>query len=91
MHARDAYQASQVVKLSSIFLYSATLKDLYEVLYIYLRIADVPWTWATLYPGDCIFIPAQYIHQVRSSSSLLKIFILLKVQYIHQVSQKILS
>eukprot|EP00794_Sanderia_malayensis_P012097 gene12097-13347_t len=28
--------------------------------------AKVPWTWATLYPGDCIFIPSVYIHQVRS-------------------------
>uniref|UniRef100_A0A2C9M1Y7 JmjC domain-containing protein n=1 Tax=Biomphalaria glabrata TaxID=6526 RepID=A0A2C9M1Y7_BIOGL len=29
-------------------------------------IGRVPWTWATLYPGDCIFVPAGYIHQVRS-------------------------
>lgn len=29
------------------------------------RIAKVPWTWAKLYPGDCIFIPSVYIHQVR--------------------------
>ncbi|KAI8480454.1 hypothetical protein Bbelb_418250 [Branchiostoma belcheri] len=30
------------------------------------QVAEVPWTWATLLPGDCIFIPSQYFHQVRS-------------------------
>ncbi|CAH1266290.1 KDM8 [Branchiostoma lanceolatum] len=30
------------------------------------QVAAVPWTWATLLPGDCIFIPAGYFHQVRS-------------------------
>ncbi|XP_078684771.1 lysine-specific demethylase 8-like [Branchiostoma floridae x Branchiostoma belcheri] len=30
------------------------------------RVSEVPWTWATLLPGDCIFIPAGYFHQVRS-------------------------
>ena len=34
-------------------------------MYKFKRIAEVPWSWATVYPGDCIFIPAQYIHQVR--------------------------
>lgn len=29
-------------------------------------VANVPWTYATLLPGDCIYIPAEYIHQVRS-------------------------
>ncbi|CAD5119390.1 DgyrCDS8004 [Dimorphilus gyrociliatus] len=29
-------------------------------------IKKVPWTWATLRAGDCVFIPARYIHQVRS-------------------------
>lgn len=29
------------------------------------KIKDVPWTYATLYPGDCIYIPSIYIHQVR--------------------------
>ena len=27
-------------------------------------IADVDYQWDMLYPGDCIFIPAQYSHQV---------------------------
>lgn len=29
------------------------------------NIEKVPWTYATLYPGDCIYIPSVYIHQVR--------------------------
>jgi len=33
---------------------------------LYPNHGKVPWTWATLYPGDCIFIPSVYIHQVRS-------------------------
>lgn len=32
----------------------------------YPNVANVPWTYATLMPGDCIYIPAEYIHQVRS-------------------------
>ncbi|XP_035670174.1 uncharacterized protein LOC118411794 [Branchiostoma floridae] len=32
----------------------------------YPQVSDVPWTWATLLPGDCIFIPSGYFHQVRS-------------------------
>ncbi|XP_078591174.1 lysine-specific demethylase 8-like [Branchiostoma floridae x Branchiostoma japonicum] len=30
------------------------------------QVSEVPWTWATLLPGDCIFLPAGYFHQVRS-------------------------
>lgn len=30
------------------------------------NVAKAKWTWATLWPGDCIYIPAGYIHQVRS-------------------------
>lgn len=30
------------------------------------NVSRVPWTYATLRPGDCIYIPAEYIHQVRS-------------------------
>ncbi|XP_077985861.1 bifunctional peptidase and (3S)-lysyl hydroxylase Jmjd7-like [Glandiceps talaboti] len=29
-------------------------------------VVKAPWTWATLRPGDCIYIPAEYLHQVRS-------------------------
>eukprot|EP00057_Strongylocentrotus_purpuratus_P016508 XP_011670982.1 PREDICTED: lysine-specific demethylase 8 [Strongylocentrotus purpuratus] len=29
-------------------------------------VAKVQWTWATLNPGDCIYIPAGYLHQVRA-------------------------
>lgn len=29
-------------------------------------IANVPWTYATVQQGDCIFVPAGYLHQVRS-------------------------
>ncbi|XP_033641554.1 uncharacterized protein LOC117301644 [Asterias rubens] len=31
-------------------------------------VANVPWRWTTLKPGDCIFIPGGYLHQVRSYS-----------------------
>jgi len=30
------------------------------------NIPKVPWRWASLYAGDCIFVPAGYLHQVRS-------------------------
>ncbi|XP_071842016.1 uncharacterized protein [Apostichopus japonicus] len=30
------------------------------------EVAKAKWTWATLRPGDCIYIPAGHIHQVRS-------------------------
>eukprot|EP00112_Aurelia_sp_Birch-Aquarium-sp1_P001864 Seg1202.12 transcript_id=Seg1202.12/GoldUCD/mRNA.D3Y31 product="Lysine-specific demethylase 8" protein_id=Seg1202.12/GoldUCD/D3Y31 len=33
---------------------------------LYPNHAKVPWQWATLYAGDCIFIPSIYIHQVRA-------------------------
>jgi len=30
------------------------------------RLAKISWKWTTLEPGDCIFIPAGHLHQVRS-------------------------
>lgn len=30
------------------------------------EMADVPWRWAIIRPGDCIFVPAGLLHQVRS-------------------------
>uniref|UniRef100_H2YI05 JmjC domain-containing protein n=1 Tax=Ciona savignyi TaxID=51511 RepID=H2YI05_CIOSA len=30
------------------------------------EIANVPWEYATLYAGDCLYLPPQYLHQVRS-------------------------
>ncbi|XP_059155180.1 uncharacterized protein LOC131940532 [Physella acuta] len=35
-------------------------------MYAFKNIGRVPWIWSTLYPGDCIFVPAGYIHHVRS-------------------------
>ncbi|KAK3576648.1 hypothetical protein CHS0354_023166 [Potamilus streckersoni] len=32
----------------------------------YQKISKTPWTWATLMQGDCIFVPAGYLHHVRS-------------------------
>ncbi|XP_033110921.1 jmjC domain-containing protein D-like isoform X2 [Anneissia japonica] len=32
----------------------------------YSSFAKVPWTWTTIWPGDCVFIPSGYFHQVRS-------------------------
>ena len=29
----------------------------------------VPWERATVQPGDCIYLPAQYLHQVRTDST----------------------
>ncbi|BFZ20273.1 hypothetical protein BsWGS_23312 [Bradybaena similaris] len=34
--------------------------------YVFKQILRVPWIWSTLYPGDCLFVPAGYLHQVRS-------------------------
>ncbi|KAL4217847.1 hypothetical protein ACF0H5_022586 [Mactra antiquata] len=30
------------------------------------KIAQTPWYWSTLWQGDCIYVPAGYLHQVRS-------------------------
>jgi len=30
------------------------------------NVPKVPWRWASLYAGDCIFVPAGHLHQVRS-------------------------
>ncbi|XP_013380535.1 uncharacterized protein LOC106151697 [Lingula anatina] len=30
------------------------------------EITQVPWTYSTLKPGDCIYVPAGHLHQVRS-------------------------
>lgn len=35
-------------------------------MYKYKDIAGIPWTYATIQQGDCIVIPAGYLHQVRS-------------------------
>lgn len=35
-------------------------------LFRFKGISKVPWRWSTLYAGDCIFVPAGYLHQVRS-------------------------
>ncbi|XP_031552932.1 uncharacterized protein LOC116290090 [Actinia tenebrosa] len=32
----------------------------------YPRVANVSWQYTTLQPGDCVFLPSEYIHQVRS-------------------------
>jgi len=34
--------------------------------YKYPQIGKTGWKWTTLKPGDCIFIPAGHLHQVRS-------------------------
>lgn len=30
------------------------------------EVAEVPWLWTTLEPGDCVFFPGGHLHQVRS-------------------------
>ncbi|XP_039272410.1 bifunctional peptidase and arginyl-hydroxylase JMJD5-like [Styela clava] len=35
-------------------------------MYEHPKISKTPWTWTTLKPGDCVFIPAGHLHQVRS-------------------------
>ncbi|KAI0222815.1 Fibrinogen-like protein 1 [Lamellibrachia satsuma] len=32
----------------------------------YKSVSDVPWSWSTLWSGDCIYIPAGHLLQVRS-------------------------
>ncbi|XP_038065797.1 uncharacterized protein LOC119735920 [Patiria miniata] len=39
-------------------------------------VGKVPWRWSTLKPGDCIYIPAGHLHQVRSYSRSLSATIL---------------
>ncbi|KAL5254180.1 hypothetical protein ACHWQZ_G013822 [Mnemiopsis leidyi] len=39
-------------------------------------VADVDYQWDVLHPGDCIFIPAQYSHQVRSYGRSISVTIL---------------
>nr|XP_026696217.1 uncharacterized protein LOC100184694 isoform X2 [Ciona intestinalis] len=36
--------------------------DLFE----HHELSQVPWEYATLYAGDCLYLPSQYTHQVRS-------------------------
>jgi lysine-specific demethylase 8 len=36
--------------------------------YKYKRLHNLPWYWATLREGDCLFIPAYIFHQVRAHS-----------------------
>lgn len=35
-------------------------------MYKYKKIGKIPWIWSTLYQGDCLFLPAGYLHQVRA-------------------------
>ncbi|XP_064652231.1 uncharacterized protein LOC135502945 isoform X2 [Lineus longissimus] len=35
-------------------------------MYKYEKAAIAPWEWATLRPGDCVFVPAGMLHHVRS-------------------------
>lgn len=42
----------------------------------YRGILMTPWVYSTLYPGDCIFVPAGYLHQVRSYSRSISLTIL---------------
>lgn len=34
--------------------------------YKFPKIGQTPWTWSTLWQGDCIYVPAGYMHQVRA-------------------------
>lgn len=45
--------------------YSSLDPDSVDLL-LFPDVAKVQWTYATLYPGDCIYIPSEYLHQVRS-------------------------
>lgn len=45
--------------------YSSIDPDMVD-LNLYPDASKVEWTYSTLGPGDCIFIPSGYIHQVRS-------------------------
>ncbi|XP_072049796.1 bifunctional peptidase and (3S)-lysyl hydroxylase Jmjd7-like [Amphiura filiformis] len=35
-------------------------------MYQYPDVEKAQWTWTTLNPGDCIYVPAGYLHQVRA-------------------------
>ncbi|KAL8607664.1 hypothetical protein ACOMHN_039338 [Nucella lapillus] len=42
----------------------------------YKNIRMTPWTYSTLYAGDCILVPAGYLHQVRSYGRSLSLTVL---------------
>jgi len=44
--------------------------------YKYPKIGKIGWKWTTLWPGDCIFIPAGHLHQVRSYGRSLSVTVL---------------
>jgi hypothetical protein len=39
-----------------------------EILSVYENpgLSKTPWKWATLWPGDCLYLPSGYLHQVRA-------------------------
>ncbi|XP_076438087.1 uncharacterized protein LOC143277193 isoform X2 [Babylonia areolata] len=42
----------------------------------YKNIRMTPWTYSTLHPGDCILVPAGYLHHVRSYGRSLSLTVL---------------
>ncbi|CAF3231282.1 unnamed protein product [Rotaria socialis] len=54
-----------LVRQSNGDLYSRIDVDLVNA-YKYKRLHNLPWYWATLREGDCLFIPAYIFHQVRA-------------------------
>eukprot|EP00794_Sanderia_malayensis_P012073 gene12073-13317_t len=49
----------------------------------YPNYAKVPWYHATIYPGDCVYIPAISIHQVRAYGRSLSVTTLFTEEIIH--------
>ena len=43
--------------------------------YKYKRLHQLPWYWATLREGDCLFLPAYTFHQVRAHGRTLALSI----------------
>ncbi|CAF4331920.1 unnamed protein product [Rotaria sp. Silwood2] len=54
-----------LIRQSNGDLYSRIDVDLVNA-YKYKRLHNIPWYWATLREGDCLFIPAYIFHQVRA-------------------------
>lgn len=49
----------------------------------YLDLYQVPWYHVTIKPGDCLFIPSRYFHQVRSYTRSISVTFLISPNIHH--------
>jgi hypothetical protein len=56
--------------------------------YKYKLLSSVAWYWASLRAGDCIYIPANYLHQIRSHGRSISSSIYFTIMQIPQQQQQ---